>query len=77
MLQYKRIDISEGIDPNKSDKLKECMICCYWYFKDFKHLKSMMVYDLNDFMVLNIKRIDFRSYVFNMTKNDAITLDGF
>ena len=34
----------------------------------------MMVYDLNDFMVLNIKCIDYRCYVFNMSKNDVITL---
>ena len=34
VLQYERIDISEGIDLNKSDKLRECMICHYWYFED-------------------------------------------
>ena len=34
MLQYKRINISEGLDFDKSDKLKECMICHYWYCKD-------------------------------------------
>ena len=34
MLQYERIDISEGIDFDKSDKSKERMICHYWYFKD-------------------------------------------
>ena len=35
MLQYDRIDISEGIDINKSnDKSKECDICHYWYFLD-------------------------------------------
>ena len=33
-----------------------------------------MAYDLNDFMILNIKGIDYRCYVFNMSKNDAITL---
>ena len=27
MLQYERIDIYEGIEINKSDKSKECMIC--------------------------------------------------
>ena len=32
MLQYERIDISEGIKINKSNKSKECMICHYWYF---------------------------------------------
>ena len=32
MLEYEKIDISNGIDVNKSDKSKECMICHYWYF---------------------------------------------
>ena len=64
VLQYERIDVSEGIGVwNKSN---ECMICHFWYFKDigFKpqsyarnewHNLSMMVYDLNDFMILNVK----------------------
>ena len=34
----------------------------------------MMVYDLNDFMILNIKGIDYRYYVFNMSQSDAINL---
>ena len=34
----------------------------------------MVVYDLNDFMILYIKGIDYRCYVFNINKNDAITL---
>ena len=35
MLEYDRIDISEGIYVNKSnDKSKECNICHYWYFLD-------------------------------------------
>ena len=34
MIQYERIDISEGIDLNKSNELKEFMLCHYWYFKD-------------------------------------------
>ena len=32
--EYKRIDISEGIDVNKTNLLKKCDICHYWYFKD-------------------------------------------
>ena len=31
MLQYDRINISEGIDINKTNKSKECMLCYYWY----------------------------------------------
>ena len=34
MLEYERIDISEGIDVDKTNLPKECDICCYWYFKD-------------------------------------------
>ena len=34
MLEYDRIDISEGIDVNKTSLLKEYNICHYWYFKD-------------------------------------------
>ena len=85
MLQYERTDVSEGIDLNKSDKSKKCTICHYWYFKDIGykcephvcngcHNLSMMVYDLNDFMILNIKGIDTRRYVINTSKNEAITL---
>ena len=59
------------------------MICHYWYFKDigFKfqayasnayHDLSMMVYDLDDFMILNIKRLDYRCFVCNMSKNTGI-----
>ena len=39
MLKYDRINISEGIDVDKTDKSKECMFCHYWYFlnKNFKY----------------------------------------
>ena len=34
MLEYDKIDISEGININKTNKSKECMLCHYWYFLD-------------------------------------------
>ena len=34
MLQYDKIDASEGIDINKTSESKEGMFCHYWYFKD-------------------------------------------
>ena len=34
MLQYEKINISEGIDINKTSTSKKCMLCHYWYFKD-------------------------------------------
>ena len=33
-LVYERIDISDGIDVNKSDESKDCMLGHYWYFLD-------------------------------------------
>ena len=66
MLQYDRIDISEGIDINKTSESKECMLCHYWYFKDvgYKfqpyvcngcHAVSMMAYKLKNIAILNPK----------------------
>ena len=46
MLEYDRIDISEGIDTNKTSASKECNICHYWYFlyKNFMiHIFAMDV----------------------------------
>ena len=34
MLEYDRIDISEGVDVNKTNLSKGCDICHCWYFKD-------------------------------------------
>ena len=34
MLQYDRIDVSEGTGFNKTGESKECMLCHYWYFKE-------------------------------------------
>ena len=41
--EFDKIDISEGIDVNKTNLLKECDICHYWYFKDigFKYEKYL------------------------------------
>ena len=85
MPQYERIDVSEGIDLNKSDKSKECMICYYWNFKDIGykyepyvcngfHDLSMVVYELKNIAILNVKGVDYRCYVFDMSKIDAINL---
>ena len=34
MIEYEKIDISEGVDINKTNKSKECMLCHYWFFLD-------------------------------------------
>ena len=32
MLEYDRIDVSEGIETNKTGSSRGCIICHYWYF---------------------------------------------
>ena len=34
MLHYEKIDISEGIDIDKTNTSKEYMLCHYWYFQN-------------------------------------------
>ena len=85
MLEYGRIDISEGIDIDKSSKSKECDICHYWYFldKNFNYEKYLRngCHDLiqkamnfNDVAIVSIKESDYRIQFWYMSKNDAIAL---
>ena len=32
MLEYDRIDVSEGIDVNKTSSSRECSLCHYYYY---------------------------------------------
>ena len=74
MLQYERINVLEGPDFNKSNKSKECMICHHWYFKilvislshmfcNSCHDISMMVYELGNIAILNVKEFDYRCFI--------------
>ena len=84
MLEYKRVDISEGIDVNKTNLLKECDIC-QWYFKDvgFKYEPYLCngCYDLmqkamsfSNIAVVYVKGNAYRIYFWYMCKNDAIKI---
>ena len=39
MLKYDKIDITEGIDLDKTNKSREYMFCHYWYYlnKNFSY----------------------------------------
>ena len=60
MLEYDRIDISEGIDMDKTNKLRECDICHYWYFldKNFNYEKYLCN-GCHDLMQKAMNFIDF------------------
>ena len=67
MIQYERIDKSEGIDFNKTIGSKECMICHYWYFDTgFKyqpyvcnacHDFKLTVQNVSDFFIVTLKML--------------------
>ena len=47
MLQYEKIDVSEGIEVNKTITSKESEVCHYWFFLKMldSNLKSIFVMD--------------------------------
>ena len=85
ILCYDRIDISEGIDVNRTSASKECDICHYWYFLNhsFKfqpnvcnryHDLLMISINLSDIAILNIKGADYCCIISLISKNEAINL---
>ena len=85
MLEYDRIDISEGIDVNKSYNSKECSICHYWYFldKNFSYQPYLCngCHDLmqktisyNNVPIVNVKGSDYRIHFWYISKDDAINI---
>ena len=83
MLQYERIDVSEGIDVNKTSLSKECELCHYWYFKDigFKfeehvcnrcHDLLTMAYSLKNIAILSAKGATFRCILMGISKNEGL-----
>ena len=83
MLQYDRIDVSEGIHITKISESKECMLCHYWYFKDinFKfqpylcngcHAVSMMAYELNNIAMLTAKGVDYKCILWVISRDEAV-----
>ena len=82
MLVYKRSDISEGTDVNKTNKSKECMLCHYWYFldKNFTYgpylcngCYNIMRKSINfeNIAVVHIKKSVYRIYFLDMSKSEA------
>ena len=78
MLEYDKIDISEGINVNKTSASKGCNIYHYWYFEDisFKYEQYLCngCHDLNDVAVVYVKGSAYRIHFWYMSKNDAINI---
>ena len=83
MLQYEKIDVSQGTDVNKTSALKECDLCYYWFFKDVvfkfeKHVCNrchdllMIVHSLKNRAILSAKGAIFRCLLMGTSKNEAL-----
>ena len=82
MLECDRIDIFEGIDVNKTNKSKECMLCHYWYFldKNFSYgpylcdgcynimQKSI---DSKNIVIVHVRGSTYRIYFSGISKREA------
>ena len=82
MLEYDRIDISKGIDINKTNASKECHC---WYFEDigFKnepylcnacHSLMQKAISFNNFAVVYVRGSGYGIHFWYMSKNDGISI---
>ena len=85
MLEYDEIDVSEGIDVNKTNKSKECMLCHYWYFLDKNSSYGLYLCDscynitqkstdFKNIATVHVKKSAYRIYFPYMSKSEAKNL---
>ena len=83
MLRYQKIDVSEGIDVNKTSASKECKVCHYWFFKDIgfeseehvcngRHNVLTRGYSLENTFNLGAKGGTYRCILMHTSKNEAL-----
>ena len=83
MLRYQKVDISEGIDTNKTSVSKECEPCHYWFFNDIgfkfeEHVCNkcldvlMMAHSLKNIAILSAKGATFRCILMGISKNETL-----
>ena len=85
MLYYDRIDISEGIDVNKTSASEESDIFHYFYLVNYSfkfqpnvcnrcHDLLMMSIKFSNITILNIKGSDYLCIISLVSKSDSINL---
>ena len=82
-LKYEKIDVSEGIDVNKTSKSEKFELCHYRFFKDlgFKFEKHVcnkchdlltMAHSLKNVAILSKKGVTFRCLLRGISKNEGL-----
>ena len=85
MLECETIDISKGIDVNKTNLSKEYDICHYWYFKDIGFKYELYLcngcHDLiekamsfNNIAIVYVEGNAYRINFWYMSKDDVINI---
>ena len=80
MLLFQKIDVSKGIDVNKTN---ECELYYFWFFKDvgFKfeehvcnkcHDFLTMAYSVENIAILTVKGVTFRCILMGVSKNEGL-----
>ena len=83
MLRYQKIDVSEGIDVNKTGASKQCELCHYWFFKDIRfkfeehicnkcHDLLTMACSLKSIAISSAKGVTFRCILMSISKNEGL-----
>ena len=84
-MEYNRIDIAEGIDVDKTNESKECMLCHYWYFwnKNFSYRPYLCdgcynimqkSIDTKNIAIFHVRKGVYRIYFLDIKKREAIKL---
>ena len=82
MIEYKRTDISEGTDFNKTNKSKQCMLCHYWYSLDNNFSYGPYLCDgcynimqksnnFKNIAIVHVKKSVYRIYFLYMSKRKS------
>ena len=85
MLEYDRIDLSEGIDVNKTRNSRKCSFCHYYYFLDINfnyqkylrdgcHDMSMKSNSMQNLAIVYSDNNVYRIHFWNMSKDDAVKI---
>ena len=84
MLYNNIIDLSKVVDPTKTNKSEECMICHYWFFNHglkFQdsvcngfHDLTMFSVNKSDIAIVTVKNVDYYRIIHKISKSEAINL---
>ena len=80
MLEYDRTQVFEGIDANKTNSSRECIICHYWYFLEINFKLDLKMHNgcrnlmkkvmsPHDVAIAFVKLNDYRIHFWYMSKD--------